>query len=135
MTNNGKIGTYKGIDFYTSLDEMLNDGKELFNLEDTKGTQPQLVHTHITDSTGKIASLKEKLGKEYESLLEAMTLNEQEKSAIITWNKERAINDSSVIAIYDGGDTQVTQPFFAIKDGYHLAQANMALPYTIQRIK
>ncbi len=140
MTKNGKIGTHNGVDFYTSLDAMLEDGKELLDQENkqgglTLGTNPYTCSLSFKDETGNLNNLKNEKQKAYNHALELISKINQGKEgkcSVITKSVEDTV--AFATAIYSNGKVGVGE-MKDISEGYRVAQGNLSVPYTMQAIK
>ena len=139
---NEKIGTFNGVDFYTSLDAMLEDGKELCEINEGNGllnvmSRPRNYAYNFTDQTGIVENLKDEKSRIHNKILEEISkadsgVIKKIKYAIIAAPEKEIA--SIVTAGYPNGNV-LQRELSEIKDGYNFAMGVGSIPYTVQPIK
>ena len=137
----GYIGRYGGVDFYTSLNAILKDGKTLYKSGENLGCEPQLCVVEFEDVTGVVSNLKNKIKEAYiESLEEIANRDVTIDSgkpvdfSIITVPLNELKEKIFLTTIFMYGD--IDYSFLKkIKEGYTLAEGVLSVPYTFQAIE
>lgn len=138
---NRKIGTYNGVDFYTSLDAMLKDGEKLLKIDNrieietiNMMTKPRISMYGFEDTTGVIKNLWREKRKAYEEALKTIAKDIKEPSyySIIAMSEDES--PAIVNSGYRNGST-MQNTLGETKEGYRKAWGMVSVPYTLQLIE
>ncbi len=137
----GHIGDYDGVGFYDSLNAILIDGKNLYDVLDPMNFYPYLMSLDFVEETGQVYNLEKMIERKYVEVLKDIASYEREffdkemienslSLSIITYSLED-VKDVTYIKTFLPGRESVNLPFEDVLNGYCKVKGSVSLPYTV----